>query len=294
MLVSGIDKGGKVSKFKRSCDRELKMLLSGVDKGGKGSNVKRTLRSKPKRSVAYQQRIRKTVGKNIFCRLCNLRFNSNVEKINHMNLHKRKFECGHCSYECRLKSTLKRHEKIHGNVISKCSEPGFECNEKRDLKSQALKSGNEKFKCSQCRYESKFKGHMKRHMQRHFKVLQCCECSYKCYNKKNFRKHMLKHWNIKSFKCNDELNVKGRLRKDMVGQGNRNLFECSKCDYKTNVKASLKRDNLTHTNTKLFQCPDCGYECNDKRSLIVHKLKHTTQSYLSVLTATMDAMIKDN
>ncbi|KAL7631847.1 UNVERIFIED_CONTAM: hypothetical protein RMT77_017849 [Armadillidium vulgare] len=130
--------------LKKFSHKELMTLMMNAAEGEKDLEVKSTSKSKPQRAEVPQQNIKKYQIENLSCRNCNFCFKSKDELKTHLKTHnKRRFKCAHCSYECIVRSVLKRHLLIHRNAkLYKCSDCSYECNHKGHLRTHMLSHTN--------------------------------------------------------------------------------------------------------------------------------------------------------
>jgi len=120
--------------------------------------------------------VKRLVGKNIACSVCNKMVYSNSDLKRHMVTHsdEKSFSCDKCTASFKLKSELYRHEVIHtGERKFKCSVCKKCFTQSGDLKRHQVIHNNErKYVCSMCPKAFKQNAHLQNHLRRIHKISQ--------------------------------------------------------------------------------------------------------------------------
>ena len=95
--------------------------------------------------------------------------NVDIPLRNTNNEEKKSNKCNQCGYSSSMKSTLRRHLKIHSvEKSNKCNQCDFASSHARSLKANLkTHSGEKSNKCNQCDYASSWAGNLRTHLKTH-------------------------------------------------------------------------------------------------------------------------------
>lgn len=251
------------------------------------------------------------------CSICQAKFDSNRELINHKLVHKdekRSYLCRKCSLAFTEHFDWLQHEFDHKQRESfyKCPE----CTKYFKLKFVAQKHLGTHFnlnlKCDLCSDVFKSEERLRIHALSHDSTFECCECGLVCKDKKNLRYHMLSHTGLRphqclfcglGFKTPTAKNI--HTRKHTGEQHYR--YNCKECNKKFNDQSSLHRHKCTtlvdtrdkvecevckknffpwtlaghmklHANEREYKCTDCEAAYNSYASLKQHVMyRHSNE-----------------
>lgn len=193
------------------------------------------------------------------CSVCDKSYDDEGVLKAHMRSHKLNFECVVCSDRFKDQCALDLHMFTH--------------------------TGEHSHKCSICNRGFGRKGHMKKHLSKHytskdtFKSCLCFQCGKSFGNANMLNMHMVVHLKDKPFAC-DVCQMKFKTKVALEGHrfrihSDNKKFNCNVCEKSFATTVLLKAHMVSHSTARSLQCPHCDKGFNYKQSLMSHIRTHT-------------------
>ncbi|KAF5290476.1 hypothetical protein FQA39_LY03580 [Lamprigera yunnana] len=191
-----------------------------------------------------------------------------------------KYICNECNYTTLIKSSLRRHVKIHKGAEYKCKDCDYETVRKDNLKQHVKIHTGDEYKCKYCDFKTAWQSNLYKHVKIHTgDEYKCKDCDYKTRWKESLKQHVKIHTGDE-YKCKD-CDYKTRWKESLkqhvkIHTGDES--KCKYCDYKTRWKQSLKEHVKIHTGDK-YICNECNYTTLNRSSLRRHVKIHKEAEY---------------
>ncbi|KAJ2943256.1 hypothetical protein O0L34_g12061 [Tuta absoluta] len=213
--------------------------------------------------------------------------------------------CPYCSFESTYKCQMRKHKKLHDDdnaegTFNLAKAPNATPVTQEDInKFIQTEPSDTLYKCDKCTFETKFEGHMTRHLETiHNEIVaagfRCEICSATFTEKYKLRQHVTKSnvkYHIKCTECNFETLYKCEMRRhkkiehfddrdrysyNRLGEivhnedePNVDGFQCEKCPFKT----LYETDFTKHAIEAHYLCKLCNNYFPDKWGLDMHIIR---------------------
>ncbi|KAK9502420.1 hypothetical protein O3M35_011202 [Rhynocoris fuscipes] len=161
------------------------------------------------------------------------------------------FQCPHCQYKAKRKSTLKTHIILrHSTLLHSCND----CQKsyqhyKSLLRHRNYECGKQpRFQCPHCSHKSKQKSALKSHIAKTNSTMAGFSCD-RCQRK---YLHKVSLYNHQKYEC-----------------GKQPQFACPYCPYRAKRKGTLK-EHIFNSKEAIFKCPNCPKFYKHSPSLMKH------------------------
>ena len=189
------------------------------------------------------------------CRLCQNDLPSKTQFIAHLQKEHpdiKSWTCHICGYQCRLRSSLIVHIKLH--------------------------TGEKNHHCEICGKDFAFKQKLKLHMQHHINLreFKCDSCDKGFNSKSELAKHVKRvHMSDRPWECQlcgNTFKEAARLRRHMEAHTTGKKFLCQYCKRYYRSKTSLMQHMKSHT--CMFHCEICDKSFGSYSGFMSHKVMH--------------------
>ncbi|XP_069604454.1 zinc finger protein 135-like isoform X2 [Ranitomeya imitator] len=246
------------------------------------------------------------------CDLCERCFSDASNLRRHKNIHTglRPYVCDICGSSFRQKSQLDRHHLVHtGERPYRCPfcMKGFRDSTELRIHFR-VHTGERPYSCSICQKSFSRICYMRRHKEKHAKMLvqepqnynlvtsaneneeipqefQCSNCSRSFQTKKDLDDHRPVHLKMgptgqklyECVQCKKCFNNSSNLRKHVVIHTGKKPFTCIICSQSFRQATHLQRHYLVHTGERPFKCSICQGGFRDTSDLLKHQRVHTIE-----------------
>ena len=201
---------------------------------------------------------------NLFCDICEICIDGNVDMDIHMGFHKT-CQSKNCIFTATESHELRDHVvSTHGrNTCFLCRK---ECSDEAALRyhqeSHVKNYIKESIKCGNCNYELRTEDELKEHMKTtHTQLKEDLKCNI-CYYVFTTQKEMMMH-----------MDTNHKELKIHISTDDQMTFRCDECDYKSRLNIQLKKHKeRKHINTMKYKCSGCYYSSDHLAEMWKHSL----------------------
>uniref|UniRef100_A0A336MQC0 CSON003984 protein n=1 Tax=Culicoides sonorensis TaxID=179676 RepID=A0A336MQC0_CULSO len=235
---------------------------------------------------------------------------TNVNKLQNLELSQKRFYCDICEKSYTKRSSLKSHKQIHKVNDLKCDYCGITFNYSKTLKRHIaevhLKIERKNFSCDLCdrKFKEKFliESHMinvhlresikdnplygycrycskyysatiiENHIEKFHQKFECSVCNKVFFKLNSFKRHQKTHI-IQKYTCDICKKTYGkldRLKLHIKSIHLRETTKCKICDKKISLSEIWKHMRRVHKREKNYFCDLCHYNCEYPKKLRVH------------------------
>ncbi|XP_050435120.1 zinc finger protein ZFP2-like isoform X3 [Adelges cooleyi] len=219
-----------------------------------------------------------------YCGICSRTFSLKSSLRRHWRVHteKKPFKCDICDKTFGRQSYLKTHERIHtGEKPFKCDVCKKCFNVQSNLKThEKTHTGEKPFRCVVCGKTFSQQISLKIHKRIHTgeKPYKCVICEKTFIQQSDLKKHARVHTGEKPYKCNvckKSFIQQPDLKKHARVHTGEKPFKCRVCEKAFIQQSNLKRHARIHTGEKPYKCVICEKTFIQQSCLKKHARVHT-------------------